>query len=67
MKLRNFYESFLKSFVNIHPDLYRKQDPPYRADGIDLSIKINLEIISIGAFQEIEMTFSVKFLIQLEW
>ena len=48
-------------------NLYRKEHPPLQTDGKGTIIKISFSILSIASFDEIEMTFTVKFLILLEW
>ncbi len=53
--------------VIINENLYRQESPPLQLDGTDTEVLISMTILSIGSFQEIEMTFKVKFLIELEW
>ncbi len=51
--------------VNMKENLYQKEDPPNQSEGS--VVAVNLTLISFGSFQEIEMAFSVKFLLQLQW
>ena len=64
---KNNFDELNCSMVIMDPNLYRKEYPPLQADGKGTIIKISFSILSIGSFDEIEMTFKVKFLIQLEW
>ncbi len=61
------YDETNCEMVLIKKDLYRKEDAPYPANGNEMNVTINFEIISIGSFEELKMTFSMKFLIQIEW
>jgi hypothetical protein len=53
--------------VLINENLYRQESPPLQLDGTETEVLIRVTILRIGSFQEIEMTFKVKFLIELEW
>ncbi len=55
------------NLVDIYNNTYQKEYPPFQSDGSAISIKISVAIISIGSFEEIGMTFTVKFSILLEW
>ncbi len=53
--------------VRIEASLYRKEYPSLQMDGTETIVKISVDILSIGSFEEIAMTFTVKFLIRLMW
>ena len=63
----DYYDETHCELVLINQDLYRKEDPPYPANEHEMNVQVNFEIISIGSFEELKMTFSMKFLIELEW
>ncbi len=63
----NNFDELNCSMVIMDPNLYRKEYPPMQNDGKGTLIKISFTILSIGSFDEIDMTFTVKFLIRLEW
>jgi hypothetical protein len=46
---------------------YRKEYPPLTSTQNPTKIEVNMTLLSIGSFQEIEMTFKVSFLISLKW
>jgi hypothetical protein len=47
--------------------LYRKEYPPILPEGQETEVKIDLKVISVGSFQELDMTFKIKFLLHMEW
>ncbi len=53
--------------VQIDNKLYYKENPPLRRDNHRTNVTVNVTVISIGTFNEIEMTFKAKFNIYLEW
>ncbi len=53
--------------VQIDKKLYYKENPPLNRDGHRTNVTINITVISVGTFNEIEMTFKAKFDIFLEW
>jgi hypothetical protein len=53
--------------VRIEKNIYHMEYPSLQRDGSETRVKINLTIMSIGSFEEIAMTFTVKFLIKLQW
>ncbi len=55
------------SLILIDYDLYQKEFPPNERDGSETKVTIDVTIFSIGNFQELDMTFGIKFLIQLQW
>ena len=62
----NFDESNC-NLVYINNNTYQKEYPPFQSDGSEINVTISVDIISIGNFDEIGMTFIVKFSILLEW
>ena len=55
------------NLILIDERLYQKVYPPNEVDGSETKVNVSLSIVSIGNFQELDMTFGVKFLIQLKW
>ena len=53
--------------VRIDYSLYHKEYPSLQMDGTETIVTISMDILSIGSFEEIAMTFTVKFLIHLHW
>lgn len=53
--------------VIIQNNLYRKENPPLREDRKELFVSLNVSILAISNLHEIEMTFALKFLIQIKW
>jgi len=51
----------------IDKKLYHKEFPPLPKDGQRTDVTVNVTISSIGSFDEIDMTFTAKFTIHLEW
>lgn len=46
---------------------YRKEYPPLTSSQNPTQVEVNMTLLSIGSFHEIEMTFKVSFLISLKW
>jgi len=55
------------NLVYLNNNTYQKEYPPLQSDGYGINISVNVDILSIGNFEEIGMTFTVKFSILLEW
>ena len=55
------------SMVLIDNYLYQKEYPPHEKDGSETKVNISVTIFSIGSFQELDMSFGIKLLIQLQW
>jgi len=55
------------NLVFINNNTYQEEYPPFQSDGSEINVLISVDIISIGSFEEIGMSFSVKFSILLEW
>jgi hypothetical protein len=55
------------NLVHINNSTYKKEYPPFQSDGSEIKIMITIDILSLGSFEEIVMTFSAKFSILLEW
>jgi hypothetical protein len=55
------------NLVTINNSTYKKEYPPFHSNGSEINVKIDVNILSIGSFEEIGMTFTVKFSIALEW
>ena len=53
--------------VIIDKDLYQKNRPPGIKESLQTNVDVDFEIISIKNFDETEMTFTVKFKVQLKW
>ena len=53
--------------VIIDKDLYQKNRPPGIKETLQTNVDIAFEIVSIDYFDEIEMTFSIKFKVELKW
>jgi hypothetical protein len=53
--------------VEIPDALYRKEYPPIEKDNITTNVGVNVSISNIDQLDEIEMKFSVKILIVLQW
>ena len=62
----NFDESNCE-MVRIERNSYHMEYPSLQKDGSETRVNISLAILSIGSFEEIAMTFTVKFLIKLQW
>jgi hypothetical protein len=46
---------------------YRKELEPHQRNDQRTNVWINIRIFSVGSIDETDMTFSAKFLIELEW
>ena len=64
---KDYFDENNCEMVIIDKNRYQKEYPPLQADGTETIIKITVDLLSIGSFEEIAMTFSVKFYIMLEW
>jgi hypothetical protein len=53
--------------VGIDKQLYNKEYPPLNEDNGKAEIKINISISSIEGFNEIDMTFKIKFKLSIQW
>ena len=53
--------------VEIPDDLYRKEYPPIEKDKIVTNVSVNISISNIDKLDEMEMTFSVKIHVALQW
>jgi hypothetical protein len=53
--------------VIIDRDLYQKNRPPGIKETLQTYVDNDFEIFSIDYFDEIEMTFSIKFKVELKW
>jgi hypothetical protein len=53
--------------VDIDKQLYYKEFPPLNEDDSKTEVKINVSIYSIEGFNEIEMTFRIKFELNIQW
>jgi hypothetical protein len=53
--------------VIIDQDLYQKGQPPIQLDRSRTNVTVNLTIYSFGRFDEIEMTFTAEFNMNLKW
>ncbi len=62
----NFDETHCKTVV-IDKQLYNKEFPPLKEDESKTEIIISVSISSIEGFNEIEMTFRIKFELCLMW
>ena len=48
-------------------NFYQKEYPPHQGGGNEAIVSINVTLFSLGSFEEIQMTYTAKFLLQLEW
>jgi hypothetical protein len=53
--------------VDIDKHLYSKEFPPLKEDDSKTDIRINVSILSIEGFNEIDMTFGIKFELCIQW
>ncbi len=53
--------------VLIDKHLYNKEFPPLNDDNSKTEIRINVSISSIEGFNEIDMTFGIKFELSIQW
>ncbi len=53
--------------VIIDKDLYRKEFPPLMKESHKTNVLIDFKLVSIDNFDETEMTFSIKFKVELKW
>jgi hypothetical protein len=53
--------------VIINKQLYNKEFPPMNKDDIETEIIVNISISSIDDFNEIDMTFRIKFRLSIQW
>jgi hypothetical protein len=63
----DYFDETNCNMVIIDKQLYRKEFPPIQRDGSKTRLKVNTTIYSVGSFNEIEMTFKMKFSIGLLW
>ncbi len=63
----NNFDELNCSMLLMDQNLYRKEYPPLQMNRKGTIIKISFSILSFGNFEEIDMKFTVKFLILLEW
>ena len=62
----SFDETNCKTVV-INKQLYNKEFPPLKEDESKTEIMINISISSIEGFNEIDMTFRIKFELCIMW
>ncbi len=53
--------------VDIDEQLYYKEFPPLNEDDSKTEILVNVSISSIEGFNEIDMTFRIKFELNIQW
>jgi hypothetical protein len=53
--------------VDIDEQLYYKEFPPLNEDDSKTEILVNVSISSIEGFNEIDMTFGIKFELCIQW
>jgi len=53
--------------VVIDKKLYHKGIPPLRTDDQLTNVTVNMTVLSLSNINEIEMTFTAKFYIHLDW
>jgi hypothetical protein len=63
----DYFDEINCNMVIIDKQLYRKEFPPIQRDDSKTEVKVNATIFSVGSFNEIEMTFKMKFSIGLLW
>jgi hypothetical protein len=63
----NNFDELNCSMLLMDQNLYRKEYPPLQMNRKGTIIKISVLIISLGNFEEIDMRFTIKFLVLLEW
>ena len=52
--------------IQFDKEFYQKEYPPHGGGGVTV-VSVNVTLFSLGSFEEIQMTFSAKFLLQLQW
>ena len=62
----NFDETNCKIVV-VNKQLYNKEFPSMNKDGSKTEIRINVTILSIEGFNEIDMTFKIRFELAIQW
>jgi hypothetical protein len=63
----DYFDEINCNIVTIDKQLYQKEFPPIQKDDTKTEIKVNATVFSLGGFNEIEMTFKMKFSIGLKW
>jgi hypothetical protein len=53
--------------VDIDEQLYYKEFPPLNEDDSKTHLLVNVSIVSIESFNEIDMSFRIKFTLSIEW
>jgi hypothetical protein len=53
--------------VVIDEVLYHKEKPPLNSDEQLTNVTVIVTVLSLSNFNEIEMTFAAKFIVQMEW
>jgi hypothetical protein len=53
--------------VGIDKQFYNKEYPPLNEDNGKAEININISISSIEGFNEVDMTFKIKFKLSIQW
>ena len=61
------YDEFNCNMVSIDEHFYRQEYPPFMPNGLPISVKINLTVITVGNIKEIDMTFEASIFLHLEW
>ena len=53
--------------VIMDEDIYKKEHPPVTKETHQTNITVDVSLFSVDDFNEIEMTYSVKFCVELKW
>ncbi len=53
--------------VIIPADIYKKEYPPTKKETPHTDVKVEITMFSVDNFNEIEMTFTAKFSVELHW
>jgi hypothetical protein len=52
-------------FMDEH--IYKKEYPPITKETLHTNVKVDISLFSVDNFNEIEMTFTAKFSVELHW
>jgi hypothetical protein len=55
------------NMIIIDQQLYQKEIPPRSKDNYRMDILVNVSILAIEGFNEIDMKFRIKFFLSLKW
>jgi hypothetical protein len=53
--------------VIIDQNIYQKEQPPLNKETHQTKVSVDMTVISVDNFDEIQMSFSAKFTVELQW